>query len=494
MWRMKLLPCRSLAIRGAVALGAVLWPGPAEAQPGPENLGQSQQSLVVPGTVVDAATREAQGLLTLTTPEGTCSASMLNDYWAITAAHCIFSRTAPCPQFTPDQIQVTANWPRNSPQTGWLNGTKTVQARQLVTYGTPASCPTSILGTPNDVALLQVGLRDFGRPDVRERKLEEQRPQSNAAVTAYGRGINALAFMQGATPVPTQSDGQYRGVEFAITGVTANEFSFFGGAGATIAGGDSGGPSLVQDWDNPLSPQRRLEWRLVGVHSRCNFICLPGQTCTGATIWRWVSQINQCWDASIVPIRDAILAAITAVPPDDSFVGNFGTVPPEVLARKRALYAVSIDEPLIAPTDAAIDVQLTFASCHQLMLNPGCPVERRYEEWAYDPANRRILHVQSGKCLNISGARHDPGAPIILYPCSNAPNEKWSMAGSSIVTFRSDLTGLCLHAIPGRLGQRTGQFMTLPSPASLTQMRCDGSTAQQFSDVDADWHRRHGPR
>jgi hypothetical protein len=68
------------------------------------------------------------------------------------------------------------------------------------------------------------------------------------------------------------------------------------------------------------------------------------------------------------------------------------------------------------------------------------------------------------------------------------------MAGSSIVTFRSDLTGLCLHAIPGRLGQRTGQFMTLPSPASLTQMRCDGSTAQQFSDVDADWHRRHGPR
>ncbi|MFC7543624.1 hypothetical protein ACFQU2_35045 [Siccirubricoccus deserti] len=63
-----------------------------------------------------------------------------------------------------------------------------------------------------------------------------------------------------------------------------------------------------------------------------------------------------------------------------------------------------------------------------------------------------------------------------------------------MLTFRSDLTGLCLHAVPGRLGRRTQVGFTLPTPGTLTQMPCDGSTAQQFRDVDADWARRNGPR
>jgi hypothetical protein len=473
-------------------LGGIAWHGPAGAQPPPENTGTVQQPLVVPSAVVDAATREAQGLLTLTTPEGRCSASMLNDYWAITAAHCVHSKAGTCPVFAANQIQLTANWPRNAG--GWVGGSKTVQARQVITYGTPVNCPVSTRGTPNDVAILQVGRHDFGRPDVRERKLEAQRPQSNAAVTAFGRGINALAFMQGPTPMPSVSDGEYRSVEFAITGVETDEFSFFGGAGAVIAGGDSGGPSLIQDWDNPLSPQRRLEWRLIGVHSRCSTTCLAGQSCTGTNAWRWVSQVNQCWDAGILPVREAILAAITAVPPDDGFVGDFGRVPPEVLARKRALYAVNIDEPLVAPAGAAIDVQLTFESCHALRVVQGCPVEPRYEIWSYNPATHQILHTESGKCLNISGARHDPGAWVILFPCVNAPNERWTATGTSVLTFRSDLTGLCLHAVPGRLGRRTPAGFSLPTSGTLTQMPCDGSAAQQFSDVDADWARRNGPR
>ena len=174
------------------------------------------------------------------------------------------------------------------------------------------------------------------------------------------------------------------------------------------------------------------------------------------------------------------------------------TVPESVFRQKRALYALNIDEPLIAPPDAAIDVQLTFKICHRAtQVTAGCKVAPAYEQWSYDPATHRLLHVSSGKCLNISGARRDAGSPIILYPCSGAPNEKWtvtSQAGSFVWTVKSDLTSQCLHAIPGSSGGGGGIHKRDATPAKLVQMPCNGSNAQRYTSVDADWFRRNGPR
>jgi hypothetical protein len=447
-----------------------------------------QQPLVSP-TLVDGNTREAFGLLTLNTPEGgACSASMLNDFWAITAAHCVFSPTTGA-QFTPAQITLTANWP------GY---TKTAQVLQVIAYSNAAPW------TPSDIAILQTGYHDFSLPYLNERTLHDERPRGNRTIYAFGRGINQLAFQSGTTAVPSSGDGQYRSALFAIGSVNPNSnltpqtYSFAPKNGAILAAGDSGGPSFIEEWNNNTS-RRKLEWRLIGIHSTGQYTCLPGQSCTAPNPWMWVSSVQGCTDAAILPVRNRILEAIQANPPFPGPSGSFSmTVPESVLRRKRALYALNIDEPLIAPPNAAIDVQLTFQNCHgSARISAGCQLKPEYGQWSYDLATHRLLHVQSGKCLNISGARRDAGAPIILYPCSGAPNEKWTVIpqnGGAIWTVKSDLTSQCLHAVPGSRGGGNGIRMRLATPAKLVQMPCDGSVAQRFDDVDADWSRRNGPR
>jgi hypothetical protein len=279
---------------------------------------------LVGGQLMPSATQEQFGLLTLSNPEGTCSASMLNDYWAITAAHCVYSQKTGI-QFTAEQITLSANWPSN---------TKSVQAVQVVSYSTGT-------GAANDIALLQTGLYDFVRSDLpgwpsqTDRQLESASPTSYTTVTAYGRGINVLASGSFPAATPTQIDGQYRTAQFDIFGITEHgaTYSFSGASGVTIAGGDSGGPALVQEWDDPLSINRQLVWRLLGVHSRCNFTCVPGYTCGSnnpTNPWQWVNSVSQCTDAAVYPLQDSITQTIQQVPAPRQFIGTFGTTPPNL--------------------------------------------------------------------------------------------------------------------------------------------------------------------
>jgi secreted trypsin-like serine protease len=53
-----------------------------------ENIGKVQQPLVG-GQLVGAGMLEKLGLLTLNSSSGSCSASLLNNYWGITASHCV---------------------------------------------------------------------------------------------------------------------------------------------------------------------------------------------------------------------------------------------------------------------------------------------------------------------------------------------------------------------------------------------------------------------
>lgn len=447
---------------------------------------------LVGGLPVSLQMQRDFGLLKLTNPSGTCTASMLNQFWAITAAHCVFPSGAGvgAAVYAPSQITLTATWPGN---------TNSAQALQVIPFSNP---PFS----PNDIALIQMGRHAFARLEAKDRTIARPQPLNDLNLLAFGRGISRLAYQSGSFAVPVLRDGLFRSGNFR-SGVLASNasdqapatFQLLPTNGVIVAGGDSGGPTYFQAWDDVSSPRRKLEWRLAGVHSNCSTKCLAGQSCSPpANPWTFVAWINSCSDASVLPVRDRILATIETPPADDSPTGSFPTgVPDTVLRHKRAFYAVNIDEPLIAPENAAVDIQLSFKVCHsRRALDPGCPLEPAYQIWAYNPDTHQLLHTPSGKCLNISGARRESGALIILFPCQGASNEKWTVTsppGRSIWTIKSDHSGLCLHATPGRISSSDRQRITLPTSATLTQMACSGSNAQQFDDADSGFSLRNGP-
>jgi len=416
---------------------------------------------------------------------------MLNQFWAITAAHCVFPAGPTATVYAPGQITLTANWPGN---------TNSAQALQVIPFSNPPFLP-------NDIALIGMNPNVFYRLEAKDRTIARPQPLNNLNLLAFGRGISRLAYQSRAGAVPVLRDGFYRSGNFQSGVLASNSsdeapatFQLLPTNGVVVAGGDSGGPTYFQAWDDAASPRRKLEWRLAGVHSQCSTQCLGGQSCSPpANPWTFVAKINSCSDASVLPVRDRILATIENQPLDDSPTGSFSPdVSDAILRDKRALYALNIDAPLVAPPNAAVDIQLTFKMCESFrMLDPGCPLEPAFQIWAYNHDTHQLQHTPSGKCLNISGAHLEPGALIILFPCQGASNEKWTITsppGDTIWTIRSDHSGLCLHATPGSAGRTDGQLPTLAMKSKLTQMPCNGSNAQQFNDADSGYMNRMGLR
>ncbi len=262
-------------IRIALTLLAVItFAGDAGAQSQQENLRKSQQGLIA-GADVSVEDRERFGLLTI---NGSCSAALLRNNWAITAAHCLDS---PDPNnagafitVAEDSVTLTADWTN-------------VQSRKSARI---------ISFRPMDVAIIRVDSPFMVAGSTRAYNREIHRGALKPVLlTAYGRGIFRFAQMSGGTAVPSQRDGNYR-----VGFFTTDEEEDKGGdklvwypsaGGQMIAGGDSGGPSFV-DVAGGQS--------LFGVHARCRSTCLAGQTCT-ANSWMWVSSTPRCADAPVAP-------------------------------------------------------------------------------------------------------------------------------------------------------------------------------------------------
>lgn len=59
----------------------------------------------------------------------------------------------------------------------------------------------------------------------------------------------------------------------------------------------------------------------------------------------------------------------------------------------------------------------------------------------FEFSNNRIVHIKSGKCIDIKGNKAGPGTAVGLSKCHEGPNQSWTYTNGAI---RSKSTDLCL--------------------------------------------------
>jgi hypothetical protein len=236
---------------------------------------------------VRALASEERGLVTLTTPAGSCSATLLDNLWAITAAHCVDDLIGAGMLGVPPGVTLTANWD--------ISGAQVRTVERIVSY------------QPLDVAIVRVTqpFRVQGSERVTfklDGAIGEQHLTGHR-IEMYGRGISQWASGAGASATPTMSSGEYRRGLAVYSRATHNLNWFNSTSTGAVAGGDSGGSSFIQTQSGRL---------LAGVHAMCLAECVPGKSCTAGDAWRWVKATTECADAPVLPVWPQIRAALNS--------------------------------------------------------------------------------------------------------------------------------------------------------------------------------------
>ena len=189
---------------------------------GARNRSGAGSSRIINGASVPVDRQRELGLVTVSTG---CSGTLVNQYWVLTADHCVTTDgMAGGPGVSPGSLRITAAW--------------------SAAVVTPTRVVRSFVGAGRDVALIFLGNQTFGRVNV---QLFFVGPlDTGMTVTKYGRGISVYASGNGpATAVASSGSGPYRTARFTVGEVSSQTYRLPASGNEVGAGGDSGGPDFV---------------------------------------------------------------------------------------------------------------------------------------------------------------------------------------------------------------------------------------------------------